>query len=72
MSLTTLILDLMVVGLSLMLLGWVYDLVRSHPSRPDAPRRPDLPHAQRGPAARTSSDLAFMPERGSWSRWTEN
>jgi hypothetical protein len=72
MSLTTLILDFMVVGLSLMLLGWVSDLVRTHPSLPDAQGRPDLPHAQRHPVARASSELAFMPERGSWSRWTQN
>jgi hypothetical protein len=57
MSLTTLILDFMVVSLSLMLLGWVFDLVRSHPSMPDAPSRPDLPS---------------LPNGGSWSRWTEN
>ena len=67
MPLATLILDFMVVGLSLMLLGWVFDLVRSHPSLPDA-SRPDLPHVQRHPVARASSDLAFVPERGSWSR----
>jgi hypothetical protein len=72
MSLATLILDFLVVGLSLMLLGWFFDLVRSHTSLPDAAGRPDLAHVQRGRAARATADLAFMPKRSAWSRWTEN
>jgi hypothetical protein len=64
MSLTTLILDLMVVGLSLMLIGWVSDLVHSHhaPRQIDGPPAPHL----------ADRDQALLARAGSWSRWSEN
>jgi hypothetical protein len=63
MSLTSLILDFMVVGLSLMLIGWVLDVVHSQhaPRRLDGPR---VPHPDR--------DGALLARAGSWSRWSEN
>jgi hypothetical protein len=48
MSLITLILDLMAVGLALMLIGWVSDLLRSDPtSVPPSPSRVDPAEARR-------------------------